>query len=293
VKRLLVTGGSGFLGSYLLDAAQGWDVYAAYYSRPLTSSKATALPLDLRDEGAIRVALRDIRPSAIIHTACSNRSPEHIGAIRSAAHHLACAAHDHGLRLVHLSSDLVFDGAHPPYAAAAPLTPLTEYARAKAEAEAIVAELCPSAVIVRPSLIWRLDPPDHQTQWLLEGIRRGEKITLFTDEYRCPVHIHDLSLALLGLADRPDIAGTMNLVGPQPLNRWDFALKVLAALGCEPGSNVVRGTVEESGLVRARDLTLLATRARQLLKTRLRSVDEVLFPVKKEARYCASLADRA
>ena len=279
MKRLLVTGGSGFLGSYLLNAAQGWEVYAAYYSRPLISSNATAFPLDLRDEGAVRAALGDIRPSAIIHTACSNRSPEHIGAIRSAARNLALTSRDQGLRLVHLSSDLVFDGEHPPYDDAAPLTPLTEYARAKAEAEAIVAELCPSAVIVRPSLIWRLNPPDHQTRWLVESIRRGEGITLFTDEYRCPVHVHDLSLALLELANRRDIAGTMNLVGPQPLNRWDFALKVLAALGCEPGPNLARGTVQESGLVRARNLTLLATRARKLLKTRFRSVDEVLFPV--------------
>jgi len=276
VKRLLITGGSGFLGQHLVDAGREWDVCATYYSRPFSSPHALALPLDLRDESAVRAAIRQTQPSVVIHTACANRSPEHIAAIVPAAHHLALIARENGLRLIHLSTDLVFDGEHPPYDDNAPPSPITDYARAKAEAEAIVASLCPSAVIVRPSLIWRLDPLDHQTRWLVEGRQRGDKITLFTDEYRCPVHVHDLCAALLELAGRPDISGPLNLVGPQALNRWDFALKILATLGLEPGPNLAPGTIGGSGLIRARNVILLATRARQLLVTRLRSVDEVL-----------------
>jgi hypothetical protein len=55
-------------------------------------------------------------------------------------------------------------------------------------------------------------------------------------------------------------------------------MKLLAALRLTPGPNVVRGTVKESGLRRARDLTMISARARQLLNTRLRSMDEVLTP---------------
>ena len=278
MKRLLITGGSGFLGAHLTPgrAVREWDVCATYYSRPFASPHALAFPLDLRDEAAVRAALRETQPSFIIHTACANRSPEHIAAIVPAARHLALAARENGLRLIHLSTDLVFDGEHPPYDDEALPSPITAYARAKAEAEAIVASLCPSAVIARPSLIWCLDPLDHQTRWLVEGMQRGDKITLFTDEYRCPVDVHDLCAALLELAGRSDISGPLNLVGPQVLNRWDFALKTLAALGLEPGPNVMPGTIKESGLIRARNVMLLATRARQLLLTQLRSVDEIL-----------------
>jgi dTDP-4-dehydrorhamnose reductase len=276
VTRLLITGGSGFLGAHLVQAAQDWKVHATHFSRPLPPARGAAVPLDLRDPDAVRALVRDLRPAAIIHTACSNRDPDNVSAIAPAARHLATAAREFGLRLVHVSTDLVFDGEHAPYADDSPPAPITDYGRAKAEAERVVAELDPAAAIVRPSLIWGLDPLDRQTGWLVDGLRRGERVTLFTDEFRCPVHVHDLCAALLELAARPGVSGPVNLGGPQPLNRWDFGMKLLAALDLDPGSTVVRGTVQGSGLVRARNLTLISARARQLLASPLRSVDEVL-----------------
>ena len=276
MKRLLLTGGSGYLGSHLIQAAQDWEVYATYFSRPLAPARGAAIPLDLRDANAVRALLRDAHPAAVIHTACSNRDPDNVSAIVPAARHLASAAREFGLRLVHVSTDLVFDGEHAPYADDAPPAPVSDYGRAKAEAERVVAEIDPAAVIVRPSLIWGLDPIDRQSGWLVDGVRRGERVTLFTDEYRCPVYVHDLCAALLELASRPDISGPMNLGGPQSLTRWAFGMRLLAALKLAPGSNVVRSTVKESGLVRARDLTMISTRACQLLESRLRSVDEVI-----------------
>jgi dTDP-4-dehydrorhamnose reductase len=278
VSRLLVTGGSGYLGSHLVHAAtaQQWEVCATYYSRPFSLPRGTARFLDLRDPDATRAVIRDMRPAAIIHAACSNQSADDVRAIVPAARHLALAATEFGCRLVHISTDLVFDGEHAPYADDSAPAPITAYGRAKAEAEALVAALCPAALIVRPSLIWGLDPLDRQTRWLVDGARGGGRVTLFTDELRCPVYVHDLCAALLELAARPDLGGAMNLGGRQALNRWELGMRLLAALGLHPGPNVVRGAVKESGLVRARDLTLISARAARLLQTRLRSVDEVL-----------------
>jgi dTDP-4-dehydrorhamnose reductase len=290
VRRLLITGGSGYLGSQLVKAAEGWDVCATYHSRPFTPIRGAALPLDLRDADAAQAVVAETRPFAVIHTACSNRDPENVSAIVPAARALAAAARDSGARLIHVSTDLVFDGEHAPYADEARPDPITDYGRAKAEAERIVAEWYPPALVVRPSLIWSLDPLDRQTGWLVDGARRGARVTLFADEYRCPVHVLDLCAALLELAARPDVSGPMNLVGPQSLSRWDFGLKLLAALRLPRGPNVLPGAVKESGLVRARNLTLTAERAQRLLAARLRSVDEVLSPMMearpRSPRYC-------
>jgi dTDP-4-dehydrorhamnose reductase len=276
-KNLLITGGSGYLGTHLIRAAQaaGWKVYATYHSRPFGLVRGTAVPLDLRDPDKTRAVIRNIHPKAVIHTACSNRGEQALNIV-PAAMSVASAAHEYGWRLVHVSSDMVFDGEHAPYTDESPRNPANSYGRAKAEAETVVNDLYPPAVIVRPSLIWSLAPLDHQTRWLVEGVKRREPVTLFTDEYRCPIHVLDLCAALLELAAKPDLQGPMNLGGGQALTRWDFGLKLLATLRLPALPYLVRGTTKESGLERPRDLTMISARATQLLNTKLRGVDDVL-----------------
>lgn len=276
MKRLLLTGSSGYLGQRLLAAAGAWRVVATYHSRPPASAEVEALALDLRDGPAVRAAVRAARPDVIVHTACSNRSPEQIQAIGPAARHLAEAAVELGVRLVHVSTDLVFDGEQAPYSDFAPRRPLGDYGTAKAEAEAVVSALCPAAVLVRPSLIWGLTPLDHQTRWLAEAARAGRPATLFTDEIRCPVFVDDLAAALLELAGRPEVSGPLNAGGAQALSRWEFGQRLLAVLGLSAGAHITAGTTRASGLIRARDLTLAAGRAQRELRTPLRGVDEVL-----------------
>lgn len=276
MKRLLITGGSGYLGQHLIEHAGEWEVTTTFHARAFTPIRGQAVSLDLRDEAATRAAIAELKPQAIIHAACSNHNAEHQAAIVPAARHIARTARALNIHLVHVSSDVVFDGEHPPYGDAARPEPVTDYARAKVEAESVMADIYPNAVIARPSLIWGLDPIDHQTRWLVDAARNGQPVTLFADEFRCPTYVHDLAEALLELAAHPEFHGPVNLVGPQALSRWDFGVKLLAALNIPLTPNVVARTVKESGQVRPRNLTLTTERAQRELKTRLRSVDEVL-----------------
>jgi nucleoside-diphosphate-sugar epimerase len=67
-KNLLITGGSGYLGAHLMEAASaaGWQVYATYHSRPFAPTRGIAVPLDLRDPDKTRAVLRNIHPQAVI-----------------------------------------------------------------------------------------------------------------------------------------------------------------------------------------------------------------------------------
>lgn len=276
MATLLVTGASGYLGHAVITRARSFIVVPASFARPVAGHPYAAR-VDLRDPAAVDDLVRTAAPDAILHTAASNRNAEHIAAIVPAAIAVASAARRHGARLIHVSSDLVFDGEHAPYGDESAPAPLDNpYARAKAEAEQRVAEIHPGAAIVRPSLIWGLDPLDHQTSWLVDGAKSGAPVSLFTDEIRCPVHVDDLADWLLELAAHPELVGPFNAVGAQALTRWDFGQKLLRKLGLRPGPNVKAALSKEVAPSRARNLTLTAQRAAELVRVRLRGVDDVL-----------------
>lgn len=276
MKRLLITGGSGYLGGQLVAAATGWDVFSTFYQNPPVGlRRGIHLPLDLRDAEATLALVETVRPDVIIHTACANRTADSLQAIVPAGRNLAEAASKFQLRFIHISSDLVFDGEHAPYTEDAHPCPLSEYGRAKAEADALVASIYPPAAIVRPSLIYGVNPVDHQTRWLLEGVNAGETVRLFTDELRSPIWVVNLALALLELAEA-DYAGMLNVAGPLPLNRWELGLAMLEMLNLTPPPNVIPACRQDLGLARPGNLTLDVRRAQRRLRTPLLSVDEVV-----------------
>lgn len=272
MRRILFTGGSGFLGTVLSQRPIAEQLHFTYFSHPLT--RPDAHYLDARDEAQVDAVVQAVQPQAIIHAACSNSTRTQIEAIAPAARAIATVAHRYNLRLVHVSSDVVFDGEHAPYADFAPLAPVHAYGQAKAQSEHIVRSLCPTAVIARPSLIWCRNPFDHQTRWLVEAVKHRRTVTLFTDEIRCPVHVDDVCDALLELAERDDIHGAVNLGGPQAFSRLAWGRRLLVSMSLTAGDAVKPGTVGASGLTRPRDLTLISHRARMLLQTRLRSIDD-------------------
>jgi len=272
-KRLLITGGSGFLGTRLTQLASegdAWEVVPTYFSNPIEHPNARRL--DLRDRLGTEALVAELRPDVIIHQAVSPRSPEDIAAIVPAARHIMDAAIDHNVRLIHVSTDLVFDGSNPPYGDDDPLAPVNEYAAAKAFAEDLLMRAMPDEVLIaRPSLIYGFDPIDKQTGWIVEGIRKQTPVQLFTNEIRCPIWVDTLALALLELASLK-ITGRLNLAG-LPLTRWAFGMQMLDLLDIEPGPTVLPA-VSTPEMHRPADLTVNCAKARSLLKTPILTVAE-------------------
>src|SRR3954454_9233902 len=124
-SRLLVTGATGYLGSEVAPqaSARGWQVIALRGSAEL----------DIRDGDAVAAAFERLRPERVIHTAYrqADRSVTFDGTVN-----VARAAARARARLVHVSTDVVFSGRlHRPYREADRLDPITDYGRAKADAE--------------------------------------------------------------------------------------------------------------------------------------------------------------
>jgi dTDP-4-dehydrorhamnose reductase len=185
------------------------------------------------------------------------------------ARHIARAATRYHARLIHLSSDVIFDGEHAPYDEDAAPAPITPYAESKACAEQVVKEEYVDPVIVRTSLVYGFAPMDPRTRQTLDG----EMSRLFTDEYRCPICVDDLADALIELAQN-GFVGVMNIAGPQRLSRYEFGVELARAFRVDPRFQPALSA--SSPTPRPRDCALDISRAQGILKTRLRSVDDVL-----------------
>lgn len=271
---LLVTGGSGFLGTALVGRARAsWRVSFTYASREPEGVSGVAYRLDLRDEAAVRRVLQAAQPKVVVHTAIPRDEAEFDEVIVGGSERVARQARAVGARLVHVSSDMVFDGEHPPYDEDAPPSPVTPYGRAKAAAEKVVREVCPAAVIARVPLLYALDPPDPRGARMVKDLLAGKTVDLFTDERRCPAEVGDVAQALLEVAHRltgpHELPPVLHLGGPEVLTRWEFGTSFLDALGV-PTKGVRAIPLAESGLVRPRDLTMVARRTPPDLRRGLR-----------------------
>ncbi|MEZ5322463.1 MAG: sugar nucleotide-binding protein [Microthrixaceae bacterium] len=265
--RVLITGGSGLLGSALvISAPVDLDVEATRYRREPAVEGPRPIRrhrCDLTQPGAAFELLHRRRPDLVIHTAYSKTDASvTIDSTTEVA--AACAALD--VDLVHISTDAVFDGDHAPYAEDAVPRPVHAYGRAKRTAELAVLEQCPAAAIVRTSLILAADGSDETTAWAIAANRRAERVTFFVDEFRMPIAVHDLAaqlweLVALGRAGR---AGVWHLVGPERLSRAEIGRSIVARFDLD-ASTVDEASAATTGTPRPRDLSLGSVRAPGLL----------------------------
>ncbi len=277
MPRLLITGASGTLGRNVARIAQrqGWEVYGSYHTAP-PPRHGQWHRLDVGDRDAVMALVRLTQPTAIVHTAYVQRGTAMWATTADGAAYVALAAQETGARLVHISSDAIFDGTSNPYTEAARPSPITHYGAAKAAAETAVSAIAPQAAIVRTSLIISREPLDPQTRLVLDlatGRRTGH---LFTDQYRCPIGVDDLAGAVLELAAN-DFAGIINVAGAEALTRHDLGCLIARAHQLDPttlaGASVATLTLTVPSVA---DVRLDSSLARSLLTTPLRGIREWL-----------------
>ncbi|MBI5034220.1 MAG: SDR family oxidoreductase [Chloroflexi bacterium] len=276
--RLLVTGASGYVGAGVLRRApQDWEIAATYFAHPIEQTSVAAFCVDVRDVDAVYQLFDQFRPHVVIHTAALMTGDQMMSVNADGSRIVARMATKFNARLIHMSSDVIFDGEHAPYDETASAAPITPYAESKARAEELVCAEYSNPIIVRTSLVYGFNPMDPRTRQTLDG----NFPRLFTDEYRCPIFVDDLADALIELAQllraEREIS-VINIAGPQRLSRYEFGVKLANAFHVEPK---FQPAVSASfATPRPRDCRLDISLAQSVLKTQLRSVDDVLSDIR-------------
>ncbi len=269
--RLLITGASGNLGGYLLQALAGTServtAWSGVRSGELFGIALQPVPLTERD--TVVRAFRQAQPEIVFHSAAMSsmvecaRHPEPAYAINAGGTAvLAELAAATRARLLLVSTDLVFDGEKGDYREEDSPSPLSVYGRTKHAAEqAVLAQ--PGAVVARVSLLFGPSvagrPAFFDEQ--LRRLRAGEQLTCFADEWRSPVSLLDAARALIALA-RSDYTGLVHLGGPERLSRLEMAQRLAVYLRVDPALLAASSRTTAGGEPRPRDTSLNSSRWR-------------------------------
>lgn len=268
--KLLLTGASGLVGSAVARAAggAGHEVFGIT-GRWNENVPGTAglLARDLTDPAAAADLVRGFRPDVILNAAAVSE-PAACAAAPERAQRLnvdfpaalAAAAHQVGARFVHISTEQVFDGAHPPYARTAPPRPLHLYGEQKLLSEQRVLAADRRAAVVRAPLLYGNSPGGRRSvhEKLFEQWAAGRPAKLYTDEIRQVCSADHFAAVLLALARRLDLHGVFHWAGAEPVSRWQMGVSLCAHFGVpekwiEP---ITRADTPEAAAKRPRDLTL-------------------------------------
>lgn len=215
----------------------GTDVCRAFTAAGHEVTPATSADFDIADTLATRRGILDARPDVVVHTAAytdvdgCERDPDTAYRVNAlGTWNIACACAEHSAKLIHISTDFVFDGEkNAPYIEWDQPNPLGVYGASKLAAEKLVLAHCPKSYVVRSS--WLFGP--HGKCFPKVILRLAEtrtELTVVADQIGTPTYTPDLASALLQLLETP-LYGVYHIVNSGSCSWHDLAHAVLAEAG--------------------------------------------------------------
>lgn len=262
-RCVVVTGAAGLIGRYVVRNATrwapGWEV------RGLSRTD-----LDLTDQRAVEQAWQVLKPGAVIHCAalsrtkdCERDPPQARRINVEATEHLACRSEE--IPFVFLSSGEVFDGQAGWYRESDDPNPVNVYGHTKLEAEQRVLQN-PMHTVVRIVLTagTSLNGDRSFVEDMRRAARSGKAMTLYGDEFRCPLPAGVIARAVWELVNR-EATGLYHLGGRERLSRWEIGQALFACYPALQGHFFEGSATGHTGASRPRDLSLNCDKLQALL----------------------------
>jgi dTDP-4-dehydrorhamnose reductase len=255
MATLAIIGAGGVLGAKLVEAAlreTSNDLLACTHGAvpriPAASSpRVRWMVLDIADAEAVRAAITQARPYAVITSAamtnvdaCETQRERAYAANVAGPEHIARACVEAGAALTHVSTDYVFPGedAHPgPYVEGDPVGPVNYYGQTKLEGERAVERICAGQVpwlVARTALVYGYVPGGRTNfiRWLAGELRAGRRVKVVNDQFNTPTLAEDLAAVLLSLTQR-SVTGVIHLAGPDLVSRVEWARAIAGFYGLD------------------------------------------------------------
>lgn len=286
--KILVTGGSGLLGSAVsVYFGNYYDVVSTYASHKIEIKGCKAAYLDITDAKATKDFIKKHKPDAIIHTAAivsvdaCEKNPElayklHVEGTRN----IVNACKNSNCKIIYISTDYIFDGKKGMYKETDKAMPINYYGKTKLEGESLV-DLSKDAVIRTSIFGWNaVKEKKSFSTWIHDELSNGRKVEMFTDQIKSLILVNDLAAVLRDIIERK-ISGILNITSTDAVSKYEFALKMAEAFGFDKGLVKPIKNKDFPGFEkRPFDVSLDVSKAKSL-KLKLPTVKEGLINLRK------------
>ncbi len=243
--RVLLTGAAGLLGSALLPVlATRHDVLATCRDKPIAtllgSSKESKL--DLTDGEALADLCRQQPFDLVINCAgatdvdrCESDHDYATQGNRDIVAKLLEVQQTHAFRLIHISTDYLFDGKSGPATESETPNPINLYGESKLAGEELIRAADSDTSIIRVCALYSLDLQAGANFYrsVANALRTGKSFPAAADLYTNPTEVNDLARCLAELIGRGDLPPLLHLAAPEFLSRYDFALQIARREGLD------------------------------------------------------------
>jgi dTDP-4-dehydrorhamnose reductase len=262
-----ITGANGLIGNYLVQTAPKFAT--AWRVRALTRNQ-----FDLLDFAAVRREFEKDKPQLVIHCAAmtgiaeTQTNPMLARRVNVEITRLLTELSAE-IGFVFFSSDLVFDGRKGNYAEPDPVNPIHIYGETKVAAEKVILKN-PRHLVVRTSINGGISRGGKRgfNEQLRLAWQSGQKMKLFTDEFRCPIFAGETARTVWELVAQ-NRAGLLHVAGAEKLSRWQIG-QLLAKRWPELKVDIEPGSARDfPGPPRAPDTSLNISKAQSILSAPL------------------------
>jgi len=283
MKKVLIIG-IGFLGNYIIKQLKANNI-ATIGTK--TNSNSQFAFLDITKKVDIEKIILKHSPNCIVNCAARidvdflEKSPQMAYSINSeGVKNLAELSNKYNIRLIHISTDSVFDGINGHYNENDLPNPINTYGKSKEIGENHVRNIHKNHVIIRTNFYGIHNEGKLLFNWIKNSLESKKQITGFSDVIFSPVEIGNLSEIIQEFILN-SFVGTIHISTKDSISKYDFALKIARLFGFD-SSLITKKSVDSFDFIakRPKNTSLDNTHAVKLLKTKILSVDEGLKKLK-------------
>jgi len=239
-SKLLIIGGSGLVGSTLLQyASPNYNIHFTYNTNKITFDNINSTQINLLgNQKIITDLIKEVQPNIVVNTAAHSSVDlcETDHSIADKLHvditqDITQACKDIDSKLVYISTDAVFQGElNKKYTELDQPNPINYYGKTKLQAEQITLNTSPKNVVLRTAVIYGWHEKSRFTNWIIQTLKENHVVDPFTDQYNTPTLVDDLVKSLLNIFEK-NISGIFHATGKSCLNRYEFALVLANTFG--------------------------------------------------------------